>query len=519
MKKLKAIILGITLFMFFISGIYAYVGYSGSDVLDKHYMIDGRWSESVCGGCHYNADLNPLANDAEQSYHVQTDMDKWNPLDNFHISEQGKDAWVKEFGPQHPGGGPLKEYGVDLDCMVCHDQTGEYNFDERAEMIRNGNFEEANEAAWEEAKHELRQEPHYVGSYMLDILTPLPIVTEIHDPVNGAPQRSSCEEYCHSDQVVKTGVNWADEDYSECDVHAEESCMECHETIEHQIGSSTMPAAQEVGAEVQSCQSSGCHEGISHGGTVDAHLEFLDCKSCHVTEMPGGESSGGEPLKEFTWKNGTREDTIREANFKPTLEWTTNQSLQSTDKLPHVADEDDENAELDTYNVITGVWWDAGINEEVAANPNNSTKVGDPIPPSHVRQADSNGDGNVTQKEMRSFSSDGEGPDYPNAVLRHVDLYYPINHNIASSDVGLSEPLECDDCHGVSRTNALQNIHFNQSRDCTTCHDKKPAMDWAALGYEEDPAKTDPPTNFSDINISVTVPGERPDEVEQDPAF
>ncbi|MFP4654588.1 MAG: methanogenesis multiheme c-type cytochrome [Methanohalobium sp.] len=516
MRKLKTIVLGITLLMFFISGVYAYVGYSGSDVLDKHYMIDGKWSESVCGGCHYNADINPLANDAEGSYHVQTDMDKWTPLDNFHISEQGKDEWVKEFGPQHPGGGPLEEYGVGLDCMICHDQTGEYDFDKRAEMIRSGNYEDADSAAWGEERQNLRQEPHYVGSYLLDVLTPLPIVAEIHDSVLGSSQRSSCEEHCHADQVETTGVNWADENYSEFDVHAEESCVECHETIEHQIGSSTMPAAQEVGAEVQSCQSSGCHEGISHGGTVDAHLEFLECQSCHVTEMPGGESQGGAPLEEFTWKNGTREDKVKMSSFKPTLGWSTNYS--STDKLPHSSSMDVEGAKLTSYSVITGIWWDSGTNEEVASNPNNSTTVGNPIPPSHVSQADANDDGNVTQNEMRSFDSNDDGvPDYPNAILRHVDLHYPINHNIAGSDTGLSDPLECGDCHGASNTEQLQNIHFDEKiDDCSKCHTTKPTLDWDSLGYESDPAGEG---NFSEIEINVTAPGERPEEVEKDPAF
>ena len=64
--------------------------------------------------------------------------------------------------------------------------------------------------------------------------------------------------------------------------------------------------------------------------------------------------------------------------------------------------------------------------------------------------------------------------------------------NIAGSEVGLADPLGCADCHGESAT----------------------AIDWTALGYEGDPAATASP-----MEVSVTIPGQKPAEVEREPAF
>jgi len=39
------------------------------------------------------------------------------------------------------------------------------------------------------------------------------------------------------------------------------------------------------------------------------------------------------------------------------------------------------------------------------------------------------------------------------------------------------------------------------------------------LGYDKDPAETTPPTNFSEKEIPVTIPGQKPVEVEREPAL
>ena len=83
-------------------------------------------------------------------------------------------------------------------------------------------------------------------------------------------------------------------------------------------------------------------------------------------------------------------------------------------------------------------------------------------------------------------------PDYPNAVLRRADAYYQVSHNIVGAKSALEKSaLWCADCHG------------NTSR-----------IDWTQLGYEADPAQTDPPTDFSTYEITVEIIPERPKPVE-----
>ena len=226
------------------------------------------------------------------------------------------------------------------------------------------------------------------------------------------------------------------------------------------------------------------------------------------------------PLDKFSWKDGYRSDKIRSEDFTPLIGWYSH----SSNGLPASADMDDSDVKMTPFNVITGSWWDAGTDEDVVQNPNTSTSIGNPIPVSHVKAADLDGDGVVTLNEMRSVDITGDGePDYPNAVLREVDLFYPVNHNIAGSMKGLSEPLSCDGCHGVSATEFLQQAHFpgpdEEPNDCLQCHEVRPPMDWAFLGYDRDPAETDPPTNWSDMDVTVTYPRQPPGQIEREPAF
>ena len=71
-------------------------------------------------------------------------------------------------------------------------------------------------------------------------------------------------------------------------------------------------------------------------------------------------------------------------------------------------------------------------------------------------------------------------------------LYEVITHSIVSSDVGIADPYTCKDCHG------------NES-----------VIDWAALGYEQDPGGE----SSAAKSISITYPRPKPVEVETEPAL
>jgi methanogenesis multiheme c-type cytochrome len=494
MSKLNTVLILVLVVMFASASVYAYVGYSGNNVMAVHYMTQQEWSNSSCGGCHID-----MYDEVGQSSHVEQNIAPWASLMEYGVdidSIEGEDL-ATTYGQVHPGGGYMAEYGVDIDCMVCHEQNGLYDFHARAGAISAGNFETATDAALDEARSHAQQQPLYIISYMLDVLTPLPIVTEIHDEVNGAPQNDQCEN-CHVSEVSTTAVTWTSPEHEQYDVHAEVSCYECHTTEDHQIGRRDLLNAPEdmheaFEGEVRSCDSVDCHAGISHGAMADGHLDSVACESCHIPALPAAEISGEAPISEFSWANGVREVVAYDSQFTPTLAWYNGTYY---DRLPANGSRDSENAILRPFNVITGIWWDEGTDPAVAAAPNNSSAVGNPISPAHVQRADADTNGNVTVEEMRSFDADGNGEaDYPNAVLRHVDMYYPVSHNVAGSTRGVAEPLGCADCHGVTAT----------------------AIDWAALGFETDPAGAD--SDLTGTEINVTIPGQKPTEVEREPAF
>ncbi len=515
----------VAVFLFAFAIIYTVAGYNGNEAMAHHYMTEGKWSDSSCGGCHFN-----VPEHVEGSTHVQRDIYQWSPLLNYNIEVEGKEAWAKEYGAHLPGGGALEEYDVEVDCMICHEQYGMYDADARAMMFREGDFENANAAAMAEANVQVQQDNVRKATYVLDVLTPLPILLVFHDSVNAGPTSTSCSDNCHLMDVSTKAAAWGNDDYCQYDVHSQMSCVECHTTSEHNIAG--MPSMSEESLhsempEMKSCDDAGCHEGITHGPIADFHLDFMTCDSCHIPLLPGGEREleGGVPLDSFDWSNGERNDSYRMDDFSPVLVWS--DGLKKEDVLP-VIDSlvnentgEDDSVKLMPYNVITGIWWDAGIDPQIIGDPDSSSLKGDPIPVSYVEDADSDNDGVVSPEEMRMYDGDGDGvADYPDAVLREVELYYRVSHNIAGSHAGIADPLVCADCHGASASSKLQTVHFEQDNiTCETCHDVRPSVNWAFLGYTSDPAETDPPTDFSAKTIDVTIPGQKPAEVEREPAL
>jgi methanogenesis multiheme c-type cytochrome len=339
----------------------------------------------------------------------------------------------------------------------------------------------------------------------------------------GSPADISCDASCHTYDGPLRGVMMGTDEYEKYDAHAAAgiTCPFCHITANHLTEGavheipSTIPDSplNSVDNTVLSCDSEGCHL-ITHDMIADGHLSAgLTCEACHVSMLPGGVA-----IESVNWANGVRKETIKSSNFRPVLAWA---KEPVAGELPHVDSKDDEGARLMPFNVITGTWWDAGINADVRSNPDTSVALGNPISLSHVKAADSNGDGTVTQEEMRTFDGNGDGqPDYQNAVLRQQDLYYKVSHNIASSTVGIAKALDCDDCHAASGTSLLNSIHFSGKQiKCENCHVINPPIDWRSLGYEYDPAAPESYTDYSEKTI-VATPYEarpKPTEVEREP--
>lgn len=477
--------------MLLISGVFAYIGYTGNPVLSNHYMTDHKWTDSVCMGCHLNVKA-----EVDSSYHVQQDVPQWSSLmsGGMLVKDMNKED-IEQVALRHPGGGVLAQEGADVDCLICHEQNDKYDYSSRTASILAGNFSGAKDVASLQATQNAQKSTKSIVAYILNILTPLPVVTEVHDNIYGEASNAQCIK-CHEDSIILSGESWDDNNSSHYNVHSKLQCVQCHETTDHQIAK-RLPLdsynSNNIGS-VKNCTDSGCHQSITHGDVIDSsHLKKLECQTCHIPNLPAKIEGSNGTINSFSWQNGVLEKTYHNDTFAPTLSWS--KGIYN-EQLPIAAGRNDTGAKLNTFNVVKGTWWDAGINPHVVANPDNNSSVGNPIPPTTVRAADNNKDAKVTIDEIRSYDSNGDGiSDYPNAVLRNVNLFYQTSHTISDIDKDLGKPLVCVDCHG------------NASK-----------IDWHALGFSTDPAGNT--TDFSKQNISVTLKrGQKPIEIERKPAF
>ena len=450
------------------------LSYNNYQAQASHYIKGNMWDENTCGGCHPG-----VYEDVNNSYHVMGDVgymaiNDWSPLHINLIEGDYTTELAREWGIQEPESGSINLVidsndnvvgHTTSDCRVCH-LKGEGDFD------------------W------------------LQLLEAPPVESNddsdtFDDVFLGTPSDEVCADRCHRVDVPIRAVMWSGDDYAEYDAHANASvgCTECHTTQTHQIGRNrTIDSMNPDVYPMQQCID--CHFEVTHGMYTDAHLVNVSCESCHIPMLKGGQLPGGSPLLSVDWTSGNRVNEYRVEDFQPVLAWFNG----TVEGIPYPSHRNDSGVFLKPLNVIKVSWWDEGSDEEIAQDPDNSSSWGTPIILSHVRSADADNDGNVTFSEMRSFDAEMDGaPNYPDAVIRNRDVYYSISHNIISNSsdnaMGLTA-LWCVDCHG------------NTSR-----------IDWPLLGYETDPAETDPPTNFSSYNVTVEIVPLRPkpEEIEHEP--
>lgn len=452
-----------------IAGIYlGNLGYGGDQASAAHFMTEGHWDEKTCAGCHAD-----VYDEVISSYHVQRDggfkdsmYNDLSYLTRFGIKPGSEDDWADSYLNNHPGG----EEGLVLDCNICHDQTGEYDWDARGKAIADGRFADANIDA------------------MVSALANNPVSFGVSTDV-------SCATTCHTTDVLKRAVAWAEDDYERYDAHGNNSvsCVDCHITEAHQIGRGDISDSADKSYDntMKTCDDPGCHGGITHDMVIDgAHIGIVSCEACHIPVLSANLI---DPVVESAnWKDGVVDITYRGSDeFTPVLAWFNG---SKTGELPNVGEKNDTGAQLKPFNTIMVTWWDEGLDADVVADQDSyNYNVGNPIPLTDVSNADTDADGNVTLDEIRQS--------YPNAVLRTVDMYFSVSHNIAGGGSGLDEALGCEDCHGYVED--TENVTI---------------LDWTSLGYETDPGQTDPPTDFAAVNFTV-IPYSRPRpvEIEQEP--
>lgn len=332
-----------------------------------------------------------------------------------------------------------------VDCLVCHDQSGTYTKIPTAAGI------------------------------------PVPKVDLLLVAQSvGKPTRKNCG-VCHFDGGGGTGVKHGDMDDSlydpkpETDVHMgglEFQCTECHTTKEHKI----MGASHGSMASGQNhIYCTDCHEGEVHSNkTINRHLNSVACETCHIPEFARVEptkvwwdwSKAGEDKEDAQDRFGKETYNKMKGEFKwdmnviPTYKWYNGSAVyyKFGDKVdPNKVvmlnningDIKDPNAKIAPFKVMRG--------KQIYDSKNNYLIIPKLF-----------GEGGcwktydwdaASQLGMKEVNIEYSG----SYAFIETEMYWPINHMVAPKE----EALKCASCHGA----------------------KGDRLDWKALGYSGDPLK------------------------------
>lgn len=365
---------------------------------------------------------------------------KKNLINNFCISVESN--WPK-CTSCHAGYG-WEDGGFDfndssrIDCLVCHDQSGQY--------IKGyaGNAAEG-----------------------VDLLAAAKSV--------GRPNRTNCG-ICHFNGGGGDAVKHGDLDQTmyfptkDIDVHMgndDFACVDCHKTEDHEIKGRSMSVSVNDTAGI-GCTD--CHDEAAHANDrLNAHTQALACQACHIPEY-----------------------AVREAT-KVDWRWSeAGQDLPITDK--HVYMKIKGRFKYEREVTPEYYWYNGTANRYLKGDtfdPSKPLKLNEPrgdihdptakIWPFKVHRGNQPYD--VENKTILVPKTVGEGGywtdfDWDQAMrlaepitglkysgkMRFADteMYWPLSHMVAPKD----RALQCVDCHGEGGR-----------------------MDWQRLGYDGDPAR------------------------------
>jgi octaheme c-type cytochrome (tetrathionate reductase family) len=331
-----------------------------------------------------------------------------------------------------------------VDCLVCHDQTGTY-----------------------------KKVP--TGAGMPDKSVDLLAVAQSV----GKPSRKNCG-ICHFDGGGGAGVKHGDLDDSlyeplpTTDVHMGKfgfACVDCHKSVEHKIGGASH-GSMASGQNHIYCRD--CHKTDIHKNkTLETHIKIVACETCHIPEF-----ARVEPTKVWwDWSTaGLERPDVKDEfgketyskmkgdfkwarNVKPDYRWYNGQA-----SYYQFGDIIDTNAVV-KLNTLHGSRGDSTSRiapfKKMLGKQIYDSRKNYLIVPKLFGEGGywKNYDWNLaSQLGMKEINLEYSGQ----FSFIETEMYWPINHMVASKDKALK---------------------------CTTCHAKAGRMDWAALGYSEDPMK------------------------------
>jgi len=393
---------------------------------------------------------------------VKTPQEQWRLMEAAYCSQC------------HPGGGVLKPFGMDVDCLICHQQSGykggmglgrtPAGLDSKGHVIQsNGARMAALMMAGAEVGGDLSR---------LDLSH---IAAEAMEGVElrvGKPTPDNCN-FCHQKSDSKRGTHYGTFKGTSTDVHyaAGMRCQECHVTTAHQIGKGKVvdnAGSPELRGTMQTCGD--CHGEAPHAGPdaaeLNRHIARIACETCHIPKTyPGTKSVNWllgmdmpKMMKRYEWMmpiarlmgmatpeqmTSQIEDMIgcyKTKNlpmFKPVYAWYNREMICT--EIPHPTGLiDDPGSRIAPFNVIQTALFDDGTTPEVTADPDGHTP-GFSVPAAFVARAGGKGKRDTTLAQMRAYDNGR----YRSAIIRRTPQYFNIYHSIAPA----KEALRCNACH------------------------------------------------------------------------
>lgn len=364
---------------------------------------------------------------------------KANTLNNFCIGIQSNETGCTRCHAGYGWTDDTFDFAIEenVDCLVCHDQSGTY--------VKSGGG---------------------LPAEGVDLVAAAQSV--------GTPDRENCGG-CHFNGGGGNGVKHGDLDESlyfpteNVDVHMgryDFLCIDCHQTDDHNVSGRSISVSVDADNQI-AC--SDCHtpELVHDDERITSHLETVACQTCHIpegalrdpTKMEWDWSEAGDPDREESPHEylQIKGSFVYEDNFMPQYFWyngTAQRYLLGDEINPDEAtvlnqpfgDINDSNAMLWPFKVHDAMQpYDTVYN--ILLQPNT---VG---PEGYWTLFDwdlalANG------AEAAGLPYSGEYD------FAHTQMFWPITHMV--------QPAE----------NALQ---------CTDCHSDNGRLDWEALGYFGDP--------------------------------
>jgi octaheme c-type cytochrome (tetrathionate reductase family) len=322
-----------------------------------------------------------------------------------------------------------------VDCLVCHDQSGGYV----------------------KATAGLPAED-------VDLVAAAQSV--------GTPTRENCG-YCHFNGGGGNGVKHGDLDESlyypteDIDVHMGSlnfQCVDCHQTENHEISGRSMSVSVD---SINQVYCTDCHNQTPHeDDRINAHVDTVACQTCHIpsgalrdpTKMEWDWSTAGQDLPEdlHTYLR-IKGSFIYESNFIPEYAW-----YNGANDRYLLGDTIDPTA-ITVMNMPYG-----DINDPAALiwpfKIHRGSQIYDAIY-NYFQQPQTAGEGGYWttfdwDSALRN-GSEATGLPYSGSYgFAPTEMYWPLSHMVVPAD---------------------------QALQCTACHGENSRMDWEALGYYGDP--------------------------------